>query len=147
MPSVRSRSRSEIIASRKMGLYISSETRKEAEVAFQQRQPGDIGFTIIHRAGVFSVYNLSEFLPQIKAWRDLGAVLLEHNVYPIRICDNHAWLITVQPPTITEENSNNCPLAMAFNRLVSGYSYVMWDKSSADLVLRALESNTKKVSK
>ena len=134
----------EVLARRKMGLYISNETRAEAEVAFHHRQKGDIGFTIIHHAGVFNVYNQAEFLPQIKVWRDKGAVLLEHNVVPITICDKTAWLITIQPPKITADNSHNCPLAMAFNRLVSGFSYVMWEKSSADLVLRALEENTKK---
>jgi hypothetical protein len=133
----------DILARRKLGIYISSETLAEAEVAFRQRQMGDIGFTLIHRAGVFNVYNQAEFLPQIKAWREARAVLLEHNVFPITICDKTAWLITIQPPNITADNSHNCPLAMAFNRLVSGYSYVMWDKSSADLVLRALEDNTK----
>jgi hypothetical protein len=136
--SIPSRTIRTTIAKRRMGLYKTEETLAEAEYVSKQRQPGDVGFTLIHRAGVFSAYNLKEFLSQLKVWRDSGCVLIASNVIPIRINDKDAWLFTIQPPNLSADNSRICPLAMAFSLLVSGFSYVVYEKHTADLVVRAL---------
>jgi hypothetical protein len=121
-----------------MGLYKPKETLAEAEYVSKQRQPSDVGFTLLYRLGVFNAYNLKELLSQVKVWRDSGCVLIASNVISIRINDKDAWLFIIQPPNLSAENSRPCPLAMAFSLLVSGFSYVVYEKHTADLVVRAL---------
>lgn len=104
-----------------------------------RREDGDVCFTINHKMGMFSVYNKAEFLPQLQMWAAQKCVVVKNNV---TICDKEAWLVTIQPALMTEDNCPAvCPLAMAFDIMVSGFSYVMWSKSDFDLIDHVLGKN------
>ena len=128
----------EITAGRRIGAYVTKETRDETILCHSQKGPQDLVYTIIKRLGQFSVYNLTELAPQIRSWRDLKCVIDDKNIFSITVGDKSAWLFVVQPPNMDETNSSICPLALAHGVMVSGWSYIAWDKTAVDLCLRLL---------
>ena len=105
-----------------------------------RREDGDVCFTIIHgMGGMFLAYDKAELLLKLQKWAAQKCVVVKNNV---AICDKEAWLVTIQPAMMTEDNCPAvCPLAMAFDIMVSGFSYVMWSKSDFDLVDHVLGKN------
>jgi hypothetical protein len=126
---------------RKMGIYDTKKTRDELELSV--RQIHKKGFeaeevlTLIHQTGQFNVYNKMEFLGQLRQWKDMKCVLLDCNVWEKTIAGKTMWAFVVQPLKI-EGAPGVCPLAVALNILVSGFTYVCKSKETADLVLRVL---------
>jgi hypothetical protein len=84
------------------------------------------------------MYNLVELAPQIKSWRDLKCVIDDKNIFPITVGDKSAWLFVVQPPEEDETDPPFCPLALAHGIMVSGCSYIAWNKTAVDICLRLL---------
>ncbi len=125
--------RQAILAKRRSGLYTSKDTRDEALVCVRQLMEstnGDRVSTLMRSHGVFNVFNTNEFLEQIKQWKDMGVKVFKCNIIPIK-CGAYgdAWLMTVTPPG----DCPLCPLALAFNTMVSGYSYIAKDRGLFDV--------------
>ena len=124
---------------RRAGMYINHETRDEALLAVRQlmETPTDKVVTLIHTQCVFSVYNTAEFLAQVKLWKGMKVKILKCNIVPIKCgAFGDAWMMTVTPDDATVAPMS--PLAMAFNVLVSGFSYIAKDKGILDVAWSAL---------
>lgn len=122
------------------GYFIDlSKIKDEANLSVRQMMAAkdDICFTYIHRIGRFSVYNQKEFLPQMKEWKRLGVKALACNVKEREMAGHKVWLLVVQPEKL-EDGPVMCPLGAACDLMVSGYTYVVKDKSLADMVVRYL---------
>jgi hypothetical protein len=126
-----------IMKDRKMGLYNSIDTKTETELVVTQLEPTDKVFTLIHRIGMFSMYNSSEFLPQLKQWKELNCKLLKCNVFERVIKGKVIYMFIIQPTDL--EKAAISPLALAYDVMVSGFAYMTPHKSIIDLVLRVLE--------
>lgn len=133
----------QIIQQRQMGVYICEDTLNDATIAFQRRQADDQAFTLLINRGVFNVYNRREFGVQLLQWMDLGAVLLKENINEVTLAGKKAWAFTVQPADMDESIGVN-PLALALGIMVSGFTYIAWDKAFADFVFGALNHPNKK---
>jgi len=129
-----------IVARRRKGFYTTDDTLTEAKaLILTDRQRNDICFTLLHAHGRFCSYDQRDFLRQLKVFQDMKCVLLDCNIKERTIAGKTVWAFTVQPPSL--EGTNMCPLAMALGILVNGFTYVAYEKSTADLVFRALEKN------
>ena len=126
-----------ILAKRRSGLYTTKETYDECLVSVKQLMdsPTDKVFTLMRSHGVMNVYDTKEFLSQIKHWQSLKVKVFKCNIIPIK-CGAYgdAWLMTVSPPG----DSQWCPVAMAFQTMVSGYSYIAKDRTLFDVAWSAL---------
>jgi len=124
------------VAERLSGLYIPADVRAESVLALSQMKDGDKVITLIQHAGVFSVYDNSEFLPQIAEWRRLRCVMRKTNTRELTIDGKKVYMFIIQPPA--EKHCNFCPLAMAHGMMVSGYAYLTPYKSTVELVERVI---------
>ena len=126
-----------VLDKRASGLYSTKETYDEALVCVKQlmENPDDKVFTLVRSHGVFNCYNTHEFLEQIITWRTQKVKVLKCNIIPIK-CGAYgdAWMMTITAP----KSSQWCPLAMAFNTWVSGYSYIAKDRGLFDVAWSAL---------
>jgi hypothetical protein len=122
---------------RLQGIYHIEDTRDETEVSVRQMLPGDVAITLIHNHGVFNAYNNREFLPQVADWRRLKCVLLDANVWEIKIAGRNMFMFIVQPEDMSRAPMS--PLAIAYGKLVNGFAYITPYQSTVDLVKRALQ--------
>jgi len=128
-----------VLADRARGLYNTKDTQDEVKQILGQMEPTDVAFTLIRRIGGFSVFNKSEFIPQVSQWAKMGAKLLDGNVFEKVIEGKTFYLFVIQPKTETElESMGLCPLALAYGIMVSGYTYVTPSKAVVEIVKRAL---------
>ena len=132
----------EIARDRAMGLYKTEDTYNEALVCVRQltENKTDKVFTLMRAIGRFNVYDTNEFMNQVKDWKKKGVKILKCNIKDIQCgAYGEACLFTVTPPG--EDDCAFCPLALAFNTMVSGYSYITKDKALAELAWRYLGSH------
>lgn len=132
-----------ILAKRFSGLYDPKDVANEVLLCVKQLQEcnTDKVFTLIHNKGVFSVYNMKEFMPQVALWREQGCSLLRVNIKEHN-CGKYgkATFFTIQPPNLQRSDCPFSPISLAFGTLVSGYTYVTRDPQLAELVWRVLGS-------
>lgn len=124
-----------ILADRRMGLYKTEDTRDEAILCLKQLKatPTDKVFTLIHKEGVFNVYDQREFLNQLSAWKMLGCQLLKGNIFERELgAEGKATLFIINGPE-KSKNSSFCPLAMSLGVMVSGFSYITADPKLAEV--------------
>lgn len=131
-----SRPFSTILKDRRNGLYLTPETLDEASLSFSQMEPNDVAITLIHRAGIFNVYNKKELAAQLTAWKKIKAVCLDSNIFEIMIDNKKAYLFIIQPKT--QDDNSISPLALAFNIIVSGYAYIVKKRESAEMIIASL---------
>ena len=129
-------SHAERIAERLSGVYIADDVRDETILSLKQMKGDDKVITLIQHAGVFSVYDNSEFLPQIAEWRRMHCVMRKKNTRELTIDGKKVHMFIIQPPE--GKHCNFCPLAMAHGVMVSGYAYLTPYKSTVELVERVL---------
>jgi len=124
-----------------MGLYKTEDTRNEAFLSVKQlhENPADKVVTLIRKAGIFNVYNNSEFLPQLRKWKELGVKLLKCNIYEKDFEGKTAWLFIITLPG--EDNNGFCPLSLSLGVMCSGIGYIAKEKATADLVWTYLGSH------
>ena len=126
-----------IVAKRLSGLYNKEETFDEALVSVKQLMdtPTDKVFTLVRTRGVMNVYNTKKFLCQIMDWRRLGVKVQKCNIIPIK-CGAYgdAWLMAISIP----ERCSLCPLAIAFDAVVEGFSFIAKDRTLFDVAWSAL---------
>jgi len=131
-----------IIEKRRQGLYHTKDTYDEALICVRQLKevPNDKVSTLIRHLGYFNVFDTKEFMEQVKDWKAKGVKILKCNINDIQCgAYGEACLFTVTPPN--DEDCAFCPLALAFNTMVSGYSYITKDKALAELAWRYLGSH------
>jgi hypothetical protein len=142
MSSVNREKAMQIFADRREGHYNTHDTRDEALVSIRDmmKTPTDKVITLVHSIGRFNVYDTNEFLVQVKDWKKKRVVILKCNIFEVD-CEElgKMWLFTVTPPG--KKCVNLCPLALAFNIMVSGYSYISADRDLIDLAWRYLGSH------
>jgi hypothetical protein len=132
----------EILEKRRAGLYHTQDTYDEALVCVRQLKevPNDKVSTLIRRLGVFTVFDTKEFMEQLKEWKAKGVKIYKCNVRDIQCgAYGEAYLFTVTSDD--DKDCAMCPLALAFNTMVSGYSYITKDKALAQLAWRYLGSH------
>ena len=126
-----------ILMNRRSGHYSNKETRDEALVCVRQlmEHPSDKVFTLVRSKGIFNCFDTKEFLAQIQHWRTLGVIVYKCNILPIK-CGAYgdAWMMTVTPP----EDTAWCPLALAFNTMVDGFTYISLHRGLFDVCWSAL---------
>jgi hypothetical protein len=127
------RSTKAIYQDRMFGLYHTRETRDEMEYSFKKRDATDIVFTLIHRTGSMSCFNMNEFLPQIKIWKDTGIVSRYSNIRKITINNTECYMFIVQKGLDDDETSIS-PLASAYGLMVNGIAYITTDKNILKIV-------------
>jgi hypothetical protein len=126
---------------RRMAGVINVDTlRDEVKLALSPKQytSKDICITYMHSMGVFCVYNVPEMKPSIDGWIEKKCKCLAYNVKPITVNDKEYWMFVVQPPNL--KDTNMCPLALAFNTMVSGYTYITHSKAFADCIVKKLSA-------
>ena len=110
-----------------MSIMFTSETienvKAEAHAAGRELRPGEVAIAINLEHGRFSSYSKVQFAEQIRVWQKHNIQLLEETIVSIDFPEiKDAVLFTVQPrPNI---NVPICTLALAFNRMVTGLSYI-----------------------
>jgi len=133
----------QIMTDRRQGIYKTEDTYNEALLSIQQMKdtPTDKVITLIRSMGRFNVYDANEFLTQVKEWKKKQVIMLKCNIFEID-CKvlGKMWLFTVTPPGDLE-GVGFCPLALAFNIMVDGYSYISADRDLIDLAWRYLGSH------
>jgi hypothetical protein len=125
---------------RRMAGVINVDTlRDEAKIALSPEQytDKDICITYMHSMGVFCVYNVPEIKSSIDGWIKNKCKCIAHNVKPITVNDREFWMFVIQPPNL--KDTNMCPLALAFNTMVSGYTYITHSKAFADCIVKKLK--------
>jgi hypothetical protein len=127
-----------IMNNRLRGIYKPDDVFNEAWLSLNDMKTTDACFTLQHSTGRFFILSLRELLTQIKIWRSVGAVCLADNICEQKFGDKVAWSFVIQPAD--EDEGTICPLSLALNTMVSGFTYVAKDKSTADLVFRALNN-------
>jgi hypothetical protein len=97
--------------------------------------------TYLHAHGVFSVYDIKEFMAQINQWRKQGCKLLKCNIKEEQ-CGKYgkATFFTIQPPNMGDDTPWS-PVSMAFGTMVSGFTYFTIDPAVAEIVWKALGSH------
>lgn len=110
--------------------------REIAKRGLAQMKDDDRVITYIRRAMVFSVYNNSEFLPQIAEWRRLRCVMRRSNTRELTIDGKKVYMFIIQPPE--GQDCDFCPLALAHGLMVSGYAYLTPYRSTVELVERVI---------
>ena len=130
-----------IVASRKQGRITTKELIDETLVCVRQlsKNPLDKVSTYLHAHGIFSAYNLHEFMAQIQQWREKGCLLLRSNIIETQ-CGAYgkATFFTIQPPKPSVAPLS--PVSLAFGTMVSGYTYFTTDPQVAVIVWKALGS-------
>ena len=132
----------EVVAQRLAGLLHTDDTVDEVLTCVKQlrEKKTDRVSGLILRLGAFNVYDTAEFKAQVNQWKEVGVGLRPGNVFE-RQCGKFgkAWFFTVQPIKMTEDNAPSwCPIALAFGRMVSGYTYFTLDKRIPEWLLRVL---------
>ena len=132
----------DVVSKRRQGLYTCDDTIDEVLVCVKQlrENKADRVSGLILRHGAFSVYDTAEFKEQVDAWKQVGVGLRPGNVFE-RQCGKFGkvWFFTVQPIKMTEDNAPGaCPIALAFGRMVSGYTYFTLDKRIPEWLIRVL---------
>jgi hypothetical protein len=112
--------------------------RDEVKLALSpaQYKGSDICITYMHAMGVFCVYNTAEIKDSIDGWKQMKAVCLPCNVKPIMVNDKEYWMFVIQPKDMSKTPMS--PLALAFDTLVSGYTYITHSKAFADNIVKCL---------
>jgi hypothetical protein len=126
-----------IIENRRRGLYHTKDTFDESKLCARQMEPTDVCYTLIRHMGFFNVYNKREFLTQLKEFKAKSVVLRDCNVFETPINGKTHYLAVFQPADLSD--APMCPLALAHNVMVSGFSYIFQNKSDADLALAYLK--------
>ena len=127
----------DILKNRLSGHYSNKETRDEALVCVRQlmEHPNEKVFTLVPSKGVFNCFDTKEFLAQIQHWRKLGVIVYKCNIIPIQCgAYGNAWMMTITPP----EDTAWCPLALAFNVMVDGFTYISLHRGLFDVCWSAL---------
>jgi hypothetical protein len=119
-----------------MGHYVSEDTRDEAHFSLFHMDPTDYAITLLHKHGIFSIYDKDEFSEQVGLWRG-KSILLPENILPIPFNGKTYWLFIIQPKDMDEDTPFS-PLALAFGVMVSGYAYITPSKKVAEWVSRTL---------
>jgi hypothetical protein len=126
---------SRIYSQRRMGMYMSEDTRSEMELSFKKRKSNDVVFTIIKRTGTMNVFSAKEFLPQIKLWKAMGAVSRYSNIREIKVKNETAYLFVVQSSLDDEERRDGmCGLSAGYGLMVEGCGYITTDKNILRIV-------------
>ena len=127
-----------VMKKRIQGIFNSKETRDEALVCVRQlgENPDDKVITLNMTIKSFAVLNMPEWLYQIKRWQALGVAIYKTNIVAIK-CGAYgdAWMMTITPPG---DYVPACPLALSFNVMVSGYSYIAKDKGVLEIAWSAM---------
>jgi hypothetical protein len=132
------RSPKAILADRRRGLYRNEETADENAVCARQMTPTDVCYTLIHRMGVFNVYNNAELLQQMKAWKGV-CVIQDYNLWEREVGGKTVYVAIIQPKDKAAlEDCPICPLAMSMGILVSGFTYIFQKKEDRDFVAHYL---------
>ena len=131
-----------MITDRKNGMYQTQETFDEAELSFSQMTSTDVAITLLISDGVFNVLDKKELLYQMRIWKNLRCVSHYYNVKEIQICGKKAYMFVIQPQDL--EKTTMCPLAVAFNTLVNGYTYITPHKEIVELVCHYLMTTATK---
>lgn len=128
-----------IYKKRSTGLYETQDTLDDAIMSchHMKKTKDDKVFTLFHSTGCMNVYNMREILPQISLWKSQKCVLNPKNIWEIDCQEaGKALMFIIQPPEDMECDMS--PLAMAFNKLVSGYAYITHDRGLLEVVKSAL---------
>ena len=118
------------------GLYQTKETLNEAHLCLDTYANDAYCFTLNHQHGVFTDYPKKEFSEQVAQWKNIGAKCETYNIKPIEYRGKTFWMFVIQPTDM--EKSHWCPLGMAFNTLVNGWTYITSKKEVAEWVARRL---------
>ena len=134
----------EIYDNRKLGIYCIEDTADEVLTVVDQLRSNrhDVVSTLIKRAAVFNTYNVYEFMRQVDAWRSANVVLRPCNIFESQ-CGAYgkAIFFTIQPAHMDDDNDPGiCTVAMAFGRLVHGYTYITIDPRIPQMVMKMLRS-------
>ena len=135
-----------IMANRAKGLYITGETRKEAELCARQMftEPKELCFTLRMADGRFNLLNAEEINRQIRLWKLMGAKVMGENIQERELAGCKVCLFVVQPKSVYQDEEecdvNTCPLGIAMGRMVSGFTYVCKSKEVANDVWRKMGS-------
>ena len=128
-------------AKKRMGFYDSKETIEEVKHSLKTMSQTDEVLTLVAASGTFMVLDMKELLFQMKLWKSLGCEALECNIKEKEVDGKKVWMYVIQPPDL-EKAPTFCPLAAGLGMLVSGYTYIARNKSTADLVVRYLSKST-----
>jgi len=123
---------------RDMGLYSTKETMNELYYCLDNLPDDSYALTLQHLSGCFMEYPRERFAQQVKIWKQLGATCLEANVKSFDYRGKTFWRFVINPADL-KDAPYGCPLAMAFNTVVSGYTYITPSKAVADWVVRQLK--------
>lgn len=118
------------------GIYKTEDTLNEVHYCLDNYRPDAYCFTLLHTQGVFTDYPKEQFSEQVKQWKTVGAECKDYNIKPIEYRGKTFWMFVIQPPDLVK--SNFCPLALAFNTLVNGYTYITSKKEIAEWVVKRL---------
>ena len=126
-----------------MSIMFTSDTiekvRAEAHATGRELRPGDVAIAINLQHGRFSTYNKALFAEQIRMWQKHDIHLLEGNIKAIDFPEiKDAVLFTVQPRS-GSVNVPICPLALAFDKMVTGLSFIT-NRAIAEYTWRKLGS-------
>ena len=74
----------------------------------------------------------------MKLWKKMGATCLETNLQSFEYRGKTFWRFVINPADM-KDVPYGCPLALAFNTIVSGFTYITPSKVVADWVVRQLK--------
>jgi len=119
------------------------EIRKFCRKILTEKNKTDIAFSWIKHYHDFSVYNKEEMTAQMVAWKDLAkqgklTIYEENNVeYDVEGKTIYCLVITPSGGVTT----SFCPLALAFNTMVSGFTYAFTKKANRDAIYAYIKKN------
>jgi len=123
---------------RDMGLYSTKETMNELYYCLDNLPDDSYALTLQLLSGCFMDYPRERFAQQVKIWKQLGATCLEANVKSFDYRGKTFWRFVINPADL-KDAPHACPLALAFNTVVVGFTYITPSKAVADWVVRQLK--------